>query len=271
MRFVSSRGMVVDRHGAGPAVLLVHGVGGPLMWEKLVPLLARSRDVVVPHLPGFGDSPAPEKAMSSDDHAAGLLELAGTMGLDRISVVGVSYGGEIAARLAASSAGMVTRLVLVCPTGMWMTGGKPGGWLKRALVGQRFRTLKVRFLSIPAVVEFSSRRSFYDPANRPRDLVSRYLGQLSKPGHAEALFDALREVTVKPDAVASLLPELSAPVTIVMGENDRVIRPPAGSSGGRDATLQGVPGDVRILPGCGHSVPMEKPHELARIITMDPQ
>ena len=65
MRIVTDSGMVVDRRGAGPAVLLIHGVGGPLMWEKLMPMLARSRDGVLPHLRGFGDSPAPEGTMSS--------------------------------------------------------------------------------------------------------------------------------------------------------------------------------------------------------------
>jgi pimeloyl-ACP methyl ester carboxylesterase len=271
MRIVTDSGMVVDRRGAGPAVLLIHGVGGPLMWEKLVPLLARSRDVVLPHLRGFGDSPAPEGTMSSDDHAAALAGLIESMCLEQATVVGVSYGGHIAARLAARAAPKIARLVLVCPTGMRGDGwsGKPGRMLRRALVGDRSRRVTTALLSFPPLAEFASRRSFFNLANRPHDLVARYLGQLSKPGHANALFDAVREITLDPGAVLSLIREFSLPVTFVAGENDRVV-PPPDPSGWTDAVLPGGFRDVRILPDCGHSVPMEKPESLAGIITRAP-
>ncbi len=273
MRFVTGNGMVVESRGGGPPVLLVHGVGGPMMWEKLVPLLTRTHKVVVPHLAGFGESPAPAKPMSSDDHAAALSALVGTIAPPgRICVAGVSYGGEIAARLAAQVPEFVSRLVLISPTGMGegeMAGPLRSlpGWV---LLADRFPRVAVKLLRLPVLVELSSRRSFFNLGNRPPDLVRRYRDELSRDGHADALRTALREIAAGSGRSASLIADLALPVTFVWGENDRIVPPPSIIESGRVGGGEGHPRDLRILPGCGHSVPMEKPHDLARIISGPP-
>ncbi len=272
MRIVTGNGMVVETRGGGPPVLLVHGVGGPMMWEKLVPLLARTHEVVVPHLAGFGESAAPAKPMSSDDHAAALSALVGTMAAGRICVAGVSYGAEIAIRLAALAPEIIARLVLVSPTGMGYgkTAGPPRSLPGLVPLADRFPRLTARLLRMPALVELSSRRSFFDLANRPPDLVKRYREELSRDGHADALRTALREIAYGSPRGARLIANLALPVTFVWGQNDRVIPPPAIIESGTVGGEAGHPRDLRILPGCGHSVPMEKPDDLARIIAGPP-
>jgi len=265
---MAGSGMVIECHGDGPPVLLVHGLGGPTMWEKLIPLIARSRKVIVPHLPGFGESRGPDQKMSSADHAERLTGMVASLALDRICLVGVSYGGEIAARLATRAPEKISRLVLVCPTGMWDSSGVKilTPLLHLTMANDLFRVISQRLLRVQWIAEFSSRRSFYDIAHRPPDLVSRYLSQLSRPGHARALLDALREIPPGKGEAALAVGSLSLPVTIVLGLNDRVIPLPRIPPSGRSPSGATPPGDIRILRECGHSVPLEKPEELAKIV-----
>ncbi len=58
-----SVGMTVDERGTGPAVLLLHGTPSPARdWEPLAARLAPSVRVIIPDLPGYGASPAPDDA-----------------------------------------------------------------------------------------------------------------------------------------------------------------------------------------------------------------
>jgi len=263
----SACGMVVERRGHGPPVFLIHGLGGPMMWEKLVPLLAGSHEVIIPHLPGFGESPAPGRKLTSEDHAVNLGELAASMDLTGLRVAGVSYGGDIAAHLAMRVPRRVSRLVLICPTG---AGNYHALRFIRALSGDRFNGLKIRFLGYPAVAEFLSRRSYYRISNRPPDLVERYLGQLSRPGHGEALLHALDDIAGAGADLPRLLAGAPVPVTLVWGRYDRTIPPPPEGLF-RSAGMESAPlPDLVVIPDCGHSVPLENPVKLAEIIGAGP-
>src|SRR5262245_453892 len=81
--------------GAGAAVVLVHGMGGSQTWQKIVGPLSRQFRVVVPDLPGFGNSACPERAWSTEDYVEFLRDFLGEYGLDRCALVGTSYGAEI--------------------------------------------------------------------------------------------------------------------------------------------------------------------------------
>jgi pimeloyl-ACP methyl ester carboxylesterase len=89
--------------GAGEPLVLLHALGESAFdWRWVFPLLARTRRVYTPDLPGFGGSAKPQAVYSPaffGRFAAGLLD---TLGLDRAAVVGNSLGGLIALRLALS-------------------------------------------------------------------------------------------------------------------------------------------------------------------------
>jgi pimeloyl-ACP methyl ester carboxylesterase len=119
------------RFGDGPALVLLHGGHGSwLHWVRNIEPLAERRTVWVPDLPGYGDSAPPASADGADgtgegasaDGLAGLLSaLRGS--LDRavgagtpIDLAGFSFGGLVAARLAALRPG-VRRLALLGPGG----------------------------------------------------------------------------------------------------------------------------------------------------------
>jgi pimeloyl-ACP methyl ester carboxylesterase len=99
-----------------PAVL-VHGLA--VSHRYLLPTaraLATRRPVLVPDLPGFGLSDKPAQAYDVQRHAYSLIAWLDRRGLDRICLVGHSFGAEVAARMAVLRPEMVVALVLAGPT-----------------------------------------------------------------------------------------------------------------------------------------------------------
>lgn len=99
--------------GAGPPVVLLHGLSGSTRWwSRNVAALARHFEVHTLDLAGFGQSKCdrPFQLACAADVLAGWMERAG---LERAAVVGHSMGGLVAAELAADHPTCVERLVLV--------------------------------------------------------------------------------------------------------------------------------------------------------------
>jgi pimeloyl-ACP methyl ester carboxylesterase len=101
------RGRVAYRDfgGPGPAVMLVHGVGGNLAhWGRLAPLLQDRYRLIAIDLPSHGASTAP--ADYSFDHDLGAVDdVRQRLSLDRPALVGHSYGGMLAVSLGARRPG----------------------------------------------------------------------------------------------------------------------------------------------------------------------
>jgi pimeloyl-ACP methyl ester carboxylesterase len=102
-----------DFGGQGPAVMLVHGLGGNLAhWGRVAPLLRERYRLIAIDLPSHGASTAP--AVYSFDHDLGAVdEVRQRLSLDRPALVGHSYGGMLAVSLGASRPGDYRRVVNV--------------------------------------------------------------------------------------------------------------------------------------------------------------
>lgn len=100
--------------GQGRQVLILHGWGkGSDSWVGVGDQLAQNGyRVVVPDLPGFGESPEPNRPLEFDDYIRWIGAFAKEMKLDRFYLVGHSFGGTLALKFAALHPGMVQRLVL---------------------------------------------------------------------------------------------------------------------------------------------------------------
>ncbi len=101
-----------DEEGSGPTLILLHaGVGDRTMWrEHLGPFAAAGFWVIAVDLPGFGDAPPPT---GEDAPWADVLETMDALGVDRAALVGNSFGGAVALRVAAVAPDRVTALALV--------------------------------------------------------------------------------------------------------------------------------------------------------------
>ena len=105
--------------GAGPALLLIHGLGGTRKtWRHLIDDLARTHTVIAPDLPGHGESDPPAGDYSLGAHACVLRDLILSLGCRRFSVAGHSLGGGIALQTAYQFPERIDRLLLISSGGL---------------------------------------------------------------------------------------------------------------------------------------------------------
>jgi pimeloyl-ACP methyl ester carboxylesterase len=107
-----------QRAGEGPDVVLVHGVTGDLsIWFlcKAIQTLSARYRVTAYDLRGHGYSDVPPDRYTSADHAADLFALMDTLGIDRATVVGHSFGGVIAMHAAVLDPGRIEAVVFSDP------------------------------------------------------------------------------------------------------------------------------------------------------------
>ena len=90
----------VTRGGKGPPVLVLHRDIGTLEGSPFHDELAKSADVIVPHHPGWGRSPRAEWMRSVRDVAVMHRGLLAELGIEKAALIGLGFGGWIAAEMA---------------------------------------------------------------------------------------------------------------------------------------------------------------------------
>ena len=237
--------MHLSRAGAGPTLLVLHhDIGTP---ERLAfyDALATKFDVIVPHHPGWGKSERPAWMRSVRDVAAMQQWLLAELGAKDVSLLGLGFGGWIAAEMAAHAPTQFRKLVLVGAMGI-----KPpeGDIMDQAIVS---------YLAYPHA-------GFHDQA-----AFARVYGDVSTD-QLEA-WDVAREmcfrIAWKPYMYSQTLPHLlggvRAPALVVWGDDDRIVPISAGHAYAR--ALRNA--RLETIPACGHFADMEQPDALARLVT----
>ena len=108
-----------EEQGKGPPVLLLHGFGASTYtWRHITPELARTHRVIAVDFKGFGQSDKPfDERYSVLDQAELIAQLIEDKDLRDLTIVGHSFGGGVALRLALEAntrlGGRIARLVLL--------------------------------------------------------------------------------------------------------------------------------------------------------------
>lgn len=125
--------------GAGPVVVLVHGIASSsVTFERLVPLLAERHRVIAIDLLGHGGSP-PGRRYTVEEHVAALHRTIRGLGLrEPFTLVGHSLGSLLSARYAAVRRREVGHLVLVSPP-VYLSPRELGDVRDRAAMGLYLR------------------------------------------------------------------------------------------------------------------------------------
>jgi 3-oxoadipate enol-lactonase len=232
---VTSTGLAYEQHGDGRTVVLLHGwaLTGRL-WADTAGRLGRSHRVVVPDLPGLGQSAAMCGPYTTGGHALAISELLDELDHHRVTLVGFAYGAVVAAKAALLSAARVDSLVLV---GLPSAGHLPCD----------------RMLA-------SMQRDWPGYARRSAEALRS--GEARSTAELAAMFAAARpEVAAQMWAdicgfdTASLLRQLDCPVLGIHGANDR-FAPPASARRALDACATA---ELRLLPDCGHLAMADQP------------
>jgi poly(3-hydroxyoctanoate) depolymerase len=124
--FVRANGLRlrVGRHGAGRPLLLITGIGAHIdMWTPFARLVG-DRELIAFDAPGAGLSQRPRQPLRMGGLAEVVRALLDELELDRVDVLGYSWGGGLAQELARRAPDRVRRLVL-CATGPGLGGSPP--------------------------------------------------------------------------------------------------------------------------------------------------
>ena len=254
-RFEGGGAMLWRRWGAGPPLVLLHGASGSWThWIRNIPALAARHAVLVPDMPGFGDSDA-----LPEPHTAERLAGAVAAGLDTllpppavVDLVGFSFGSIIAGVAAASLGRRIGRLVLIGPGGMALRSDV--GSLVLARVEPGMSEAQAREVHR----ENLRRLMLGDPA--AADDLAVHL-QVENLGRTR-----FRSGTIpSSDALLRALPRIQARLAAIFGERDAFVGPYLDE---RRRVLAGAqPGlDVRVIEGAGHWVNYEAPAAVDRAL-----
>ncbi|MGA7087261.1 MAG: alpha/beta hydrolase [Candidatus Dormiibacterota bacterium] len=125
----------LEREGSDPPVLMLHGWGASATtFSGLLHLSRTPRRLVALDLPGFGESPLGSANWTRASYAQLVRQLLISRGWPRATVLGHSYGGGVAVRLAGESSPPLDRLILCAASGFPIPGARG--------VGARVRTFR---------------------------------------------------------------------------------------------------------------------------------
>lgn len=106
------------RKGKGDVVMYLHGAGLTRRWLPFHEALSHNVDLIAPEHPGYGDTPFPEWLDTFADVAIHYAELLDLMDVGKVHLVGHSFGGWLAAEIAAFYPERLASLQLIAPAGL---------------------------------------------------------------------------------------------------------------------------------------------------------
>ncbi|MGW6054370.1 alpha/beta fold hydrolase [Streptomyces sp. NPDC055189] len=256
-----SRKIFAAETGDGPPVLLLHGGGpgasGVSNYARNITELAKEYRVVVPDLPGYGRSTKGIDPTDPFGHLAdGIRGLMNALDLDKAHLVGNSYGGACALRLALDTPDRVDRMVLMGPGGIGTTRALPTPGLNSLLnyyTGDGPSRLKLE--------KFIRNYLVFNAADVPDTAIDeRYRASidpeviaappLRRPSGPQAL-----RTLVKMDFTRDRrLNRLPVPTLVLWGAKDKVNRP----SGGPMLADRMPNCDLYMVANTGHWVQFER-------------
>lgn len=236
----------VTDSGSGDPLLLLHGWGASRkLFEQLVAHAGNGHRVIAPDLPGFGDTPPPERPFCVDDYVDWVVSLMDSRSVAACDIVAHSFGGRVAIKLAAQYPERVRRLLLTDAAGV-----RPSRSLRYHARVAGFRT--ARWLAQAGVL----------PAALARRM-QQVTASAGSPDYQRAT-GVMRDtfVRVVNEDLRTFLPGISHPVLLVWGEVDT--ETPLGDGKLMERLLPN--GVLVVLEGCGHFAYLEEPARFARIM-----
>lgn len=231
------------RRGAARQVLILHGwADSSVAWQQFAAKLSKKYDVVVPDLPGFGNSQAPKTAWGLNDYAAFIGVFLEKANVQPYAIIGHSNGGAIAIRGLANRDFVTGKLVLLASAGI---RGEYKGRNKALRMVAKSGKLLAK--PLPAATQRHLKRKVYQTIGSDM-LVAEHLQETFKK--------------VISDDVRSDASKLSLPTLLVYGDNDEQTPFRYG-----EIFSQLIAGSkLEVLPGAGHFVHLDKPVETIGLV-----
>jgi 3-oxoadipate enol-lactonase len=251
MTSVTFRGMTIDSEGAGPPIVMLHGLGGTSNgFQAMVPALAGFR-LVRPDLLGAGRSPTPAQRISVALLVEALADAANHLGVGRAHVVGHSFGTLIAQHIAARHPDRVASLTLFGPI------LEPQDGARERL---RARAAAAREHGMAAVADQLIGPALASATANDNPVVVAFVRESHMRQDAEGFARSCEALGQAEKADHRLI---DCPALIVTGDEDAVGPPSlaqelADKIGGAKTV---------ILNRCGHWTPVEKSRECGKLLS----
>jgi pimeloyl-ACP methyl ester carboxylesterase len=230
----------VIRRGAGRPVLLLHGMQNVDPQARFLELLSQRMEIIAPSHPGFGHSPRPADFDTVYDLVHLYLDLINTLPYDKVTLMGFSFGGWLAAELAVKCHQRLDRLILVDAFGIKISDRETSDILDV-------------FNTSPQEVQ---RRSWHDPAKWAPDFNE--LSDDALVVHAQN-WDSLCLYGWHPymynPPLKRWLRRITQPTLVLWGASDGIVKPSYGR-----AYSELIPGSCfEIIAEAGHHPEIEQP------------
>jgi pimeloyl-ACP methyl ester carboxylesterase len=237
----------VLRRGTGHALLLLHGFSTIDSSAPFLDCLTPHAEIIAPSHPGFGSSSRPDGFETIYDLTQLYLELLESLPHDRMTLVGFSFGGWLAAEIAGLCPHRIDRLVLVGALGIKTTD-------------REIPDILDVFNTHPAEV---LRRRYHDPARFAPDhdaMTDAQLAIVARNWDSLALY-GWQPYMYNP-RLAYWLRRIHIPTLVLWGENDGIVTPDYGR-----AYANLIPGArFATIPQAGHHPEIEQPDAFARAL-----
>jgi pimeloyl-ACP methyl ester carboxylesterase len=248
IRLASGRSWRVFGGGSGAPLLWLHGPRGVAAADPLLEALAAQRRIIAPLAPGFDDLEQLGEIDTIHELVLDYDDLLRGQKLPSLPIIGHSFGGMIAAELAAHYPDRATRLVLIAPVGLW-NDAYPVADLFARPVGEMDQILWRDVAARDAYTAHAAAGVAGDSELEQMLGLTRNLTALTKfiwPIPDKGLRRRLRRI--------------AAPSLIVFGADDAFV--PARYAG--DFAKGIATAEALVIPGAGHMVPYEKTAEVAQ-------
>ena len=244
--------------GRGPALVLVHGLlGYSHNWRSAIPILAQEREVFAPDMPGAGFSDCPQgldaRLVAAAQRLSRFLD---TVGISSFDLVGSSYGGATALRLATLEPSRIRSLVLVSPANPWSRiGRKRLAALGLPGIGTLFPPISrhVRFLH-----GYFVRRMYGDPARVTAETLHSYSLPLARQGIFEHAVKIAQNWRSDMRELRREMPKAAeVPTLVLWGSKDRLVD----IDSARQIAANFRVSETQVIEGAGHLPYEEVPHQ----------
>lgn len=243
-----------ERAGTGPPLLLLHGyVGdGPSTWRRQVEALSDEFTIIAWDAPGAGGSSDPPESFGMAGYADCLAGFVGALGLHRVHVAGLSFGGALALELHHRHPHLPVTLTLASAYAGW------GGSLPADLARERLE--QARSLSAMSAHDFVAALlpTMFSPRT-PREAVEEFGAGMTTAFHPVG-FRAMAQASA--ENLRGVLADIRVPTLLVYGAAD--VRAPLTVAHDLTAAIAGS--TLVVLPDTGHLCNIEAPAEFNRAV-----
>jgi pimeloyl-ACP methyl ester carboxylesterase len=253
----------LDEGDGQQTVLFVHGFPFQAsMWEPQIPVAVEAgRRAVAPDLPGFGgsDVPTDRSAYTIEGYADLVAALVAELDLGPVVLVGLSMGGYIALALARRHPGVLAALVLADTRPDPDTPeGRQARSDQQAVVEERGDVTPLVDGLLNRVLAEASPPN--DASPRRAEVAAR-VGDMMRSTAPAGWIGALEAMKQRSDQT-DLLPSISVPVLVVVGERDALVPLDVAES-----MAKAIPGArLEVVPSAGHVSNLENPEVFNRTL-----